>query len=107
MAEWIILSGAVVAALAGCTWLALAMEEHWRQVYETKAPSRKTALLLRLLGSMGLIGSGVLCFLADRPSMALLVWVMLMAISAVLIALTLAWKAKALRALYPLPRRRT
>jgi len=37
--------------------------------------------------------------MADRPSMAALVWIMLMAGSAVAVALTLSWRPRWLRAL--------
>jgi hypothetical protein len=56
---------------------------------------------LRTLGGLGLLSSLGLCLLADHASMAVLVWVMLLAGGALLIALTLAWKPEALRVLWP------
>lgn len=97
MANWMISLGAAAAALFGFAWLALAMPEHQKQVYGTESLSQGRAILLRLLAVLALLGSGTLCFLADRPSMAVLVWIMLMALSATLITLTLAWKPALLR----------
>ena len=93
-----------IAGLAGFTWLALAMDVHWQQVQggAGSAPSKRT---LRLLGAAGLAVSAVFCFLADRPSMAVLVWVMLMASTALLVAMTLAWRPQILRVLWPAGRR--
>jgi len=49
----------------------------------------------------GLAASAALCFIADRPSMAVLVWVMLLAGAAVFVALTLARWPRRLRLLWP------
>jgi hypothetical protein len=95
------LAGAAVAALLGFAWLALAMDEHWRQVHGRGEPQPRARRALRILGGLGLLGSLGLCLLADRPSMAVLVWVMLLAGGALLIALALAWKPGALRVLWP------
>lgn len=93
-----------IAGLAGFTWLALAMDVHWQQVQggAGPAPSKRT---LRLFGVAGLAVSAVFCFLADRPSMAVLVWVMLMASTALLVAMTLSWRPQILRLLWPAGRR--
>jgi hypothetical protein len=90
-----------VAALAGFAWLALAMEVHWEQVLGSPAPLGVSRTVLRALGVGGLAASAVLCFLADRPSMAVLVWLMLLAAAALLTALTLAWRPRLLRVLCP------
>lgn len=89
--------------LAGMSWLALAMAVHWDQVMPgpaaaQAAPPRRR---LRALGTTALAASAVACLLADRPSMALLVWCMLLAASALTVALTLAWRPALLRSLWP------
>jgi hypothetical protein len=101
MAEWMALTGALAGTLLGFAWLALAMQDHWMQVYGGTAPSRTTQRALRMMGATGLFASGVLCFAADRPSMAVLVWILFMAFGAVATALTLAWKPVLLRFAFP------
>lgn len=97
---WIALILAAISCLVGLGWLALAMNVHWQQVMETSstlsAQKRKT---LRILGSVGLLVSAVFCFAADRPSMAVLVWLMLLAASAPSIGMLLAWRPQWLRIL--------
>ncbi len=101
MADGVFLLGAGIAAVLGCAWLALAMEAHWEQVHGASAPSRASQAGLRALGTLGVLGCGALCFVADRPSMALLLWLMLMAFGAVAIAFTLAWKPALLQCVWP------
>ena len=98
---WLLLALAGVAAVAGFAWLALAMDGHWHQVHGGTAPGHIHRQVLRAIGIAGLVVSAVLCFLADRPSMAVLVWLMLLAGAAPLVALTLAWRPRLLRALWP------
>ena len=91
MSEALWLVTAAALSLAGMGWLALAMEVHWGQVMhrpaEAAAPTRR---LLRALGVLALPLSLLACLMADRPSMAVLVWVMLLAGSAAAIAMALA-----------------
>lgn len=95
------LSLAAVSAIVGFAWLALAMDVHWHQVLGSKAPLGVSRAVLRTLGVGGLTASALFCFLADRPSMAILVWLMLLAGGALLTALTLAWQPRLLRVLWP------
>jgi hypothetical protein len=92
---WILYILALVSCLAGFCWLALAMEPHWKKVLGRS--SKPPAQILRLLGSLGLLLSGVLCFIADRPSMAALVWLMLLAASVPGVGMILAWRPRLLR----------
>jgi hypothetical protein len=93
------LAAALLSGGAGLAWLALAMDVHWRQM-RTGAPlTRRKAILLRSLGVSALVVSLVLCLAADHATMAALVWVMSLAGSALTIALTLAWRPRALRVL--------
>lgn len=93
--------GAAVGAVIGFAWLALAMESHWHQVHGGTEPGPTVRITLRVLGVAGLLASAVLCFIADRPSMAVLVWLMLLAGSAPMIALVLAWRPRLLRVVWP------
>jgi len=100
MAETLALCLAALFSLTGMGWLALSLEVHWRQLFGRKAAlTARAANWLRLAGWTSLLLSAVLCFIADRPSMAVLVWVMLLAGAATSIALLLAWRAYWLRPL--------
>ncbi len=98
--SWILLCLAAISCLAGMAWLALAMEPHWKAVHQASSAVRP-ARLLRQLGCIGLGVSAVFCFMADRPSMAVLVWVLLLAASAPSIGMVLAWRPQLLRAFWP------
>lgn len=99
-ALWLVI--AATLALAGMGWLALAMEVHWGQVMHSPAETAAgTRRLLRVSGVTALPLSLLACLMADRPSMAVLVWVLLLAGSAVAMAMTLARRPRALRALWP------
>lgn len=94
-------AAAAVSTLAGFGWLALAMDTHWEQAHAGAVPSPAVARRLRVLGSIALLVSLGLCLAADHPTMAVLVWFMLLAGSAVTIAMTLSWQPHWLRRLWP------
>jgi hypothetical protein len=98
-AGWL-LGGALLAAIAGMGWLALAMQAHARQVWGVVA-SAASVRVLRVLGGAALLASLALCLAADHATMAVLVWVMALAASALLVAFTLAWRARWLGMLAP------
>lgn len=98
-ASWI-LAGAALASVVGFAWLALAMDTHWQQVHGQAAKPALSRRLLRVFGALLLAASLALCLLADHASMAVLVWVMLLAGAAVLIAFVLAWRPRWLRPLW-------
>jgi hypothetical protein len=100
MVESAMLAGAALAAVLGFAWLALAMDTHWQQVHGQAAAPTLSRRLLRVLGSLLLAASLMLCLQADHASMAVLVWAMLLAGSAVLIAFVLAWQPRWLRLLW-------
>lgn len=89
------LAAAAVCCLCGLGWLALTMETHWKQV-RTDKPAERTVQVLRYLGSAALFTSLLFCLAADHPSMASLVWVMLLAASALTIAFTFTWRPRLL-----------
>lgn len=83
MSEAALLALAALLAVAGMALFALAMPTHWAQVAGAAAPlSRAACLGLRAAGAGALAASLALCLAADHPSMAALVWVMLLAVSA-------------------------
>lgn len=97
---WILLMLAVVMSLASFAWLALAMETHWQKVHEGRSTAHP-AKVLRLMGWIGLAVTAVLCFMADRPSMAVLVWIMLLAATAPSVGMMLSWRPQLLRVFWP------
>lgn len=102
MSDALWLMVATLTNLMGMVWLALAMEVHWAQVmhrpaHEVPAARRQ----LRRLGGVALPLSLLACLMADRPSMAVLVWVMLLACSAVVVAWVLAHRPKLLALAWP------
>ena len=95
MPDSLLLTAALVVATAGMGWLALAMDVHWNQV--CAAPrSRRTMVVLRVMGSASLLASLVFCLLADAATMATLVWMMLLAVSAATIAFVLSTRPRIL-----------
>lgn len=101
MRDALLLLVALVANVAGMGWLALAMDVHWQQVYGDRLRTSARAGRLRVLGTLALAASLVLCLVADHASMASLVWVMALAAAALVITLTLTWRARWLRLLVP------
>lgn len=93
MSDALVLLVASALSITGMGWLALAMEVHWGQVMhqhsEAASGPRRT---LRWAGAGALLLSGGLCLAADRPSMAVLVWTMLLALGAIVVAMTLSWR---------------
>ena len=82
---------AALAAFFGMVLFALALPAHWTQIAGPRAalsPSAQT--LLRGTGAAALAASFALCLAADHPTMAVLVWVMLLALSAWAVAMVLA-----------------
>lgn len=95
MLEWSaaeLLIMATVCAVMGMTSLALAMEVHWQQVQTASRVHHPWRW--RVAGAIWLMASLYLCLQADRPSMAVLVWLMLLTLAAVLTAQVLAWRPR-------------
>ena len=101
----VLLTGAAVTAVLGLGWLALAMDVHWEQVHGDEAPSVAAAKALRIAGAFALALSLGPCLGAEHPSMAVLVWLMLLAGAAAAVAATLSWRPHWLRWAWPGPRR--
>ena len=91
-----LLLAAIILCVTGMAWLALAMDVHWKQV-NSGALSTSTVRRLRILGYAALFCSLVCCLVVDHPTMASLVWIMLLAGSALTIAFTLSYRPNFLR----------
>lgn len=95
----LLLAAALLASTCGLGWLALAMDVHWQQVRGDPAAGPACVRLLRVLGVAALLLALLLCLRADHPTMAVLVWVMALAFSALLVAFVLSWRPRWLRPL--------
>ncbi|WP_280192283.1 DUF3325 domain-containing protein [Delftia sp. PS-11] len=93
----LLLLAALLAALAGMGWFALAKDVHWQQVHGDRPQTPGKIRLLRGLGTLGLAASLGLCLAVDHASMASLVWMMALAAAALTIAFTLSWRPRWLR----------
>lgn len=101
MPDAVMLAAALAASVLSMAWLALAMETHWEQVRGTAPLPARTVRALRLLGAAGLGASLALCLAVDHASMAVLVWVMGLAASALAVAFALSWRPRWLAVLMP------
>jgi uncharacterized membrane protein len=86
------LLSAFFLSFVGLALVALAMERHWRQLRESQVLTHSTSRVLRITGSVSLVSSLALCLAVDHASMASLVWVMTLAVSAFILAMLLAWR---------------
>ncbi len=100
MTEAIWLVAAAMAAVLSMSWLALAYENHWQQVFPQTGtlPNRSR---LKLTGWAFLLLSAVFCLNADHPSMAVLVWVMLLTVAAFSVAMMLSHRPGLLKMICP------
>jgi hypothetical protein len=91
----VLLVAALLVTELGMGWLALAMDVHWKQVH-AGARSPRSATVLGTVGTAALAASLTLCLLADTATMAVLVWMMLLAVSAATIAFVLSTRPRLL-----------
>jgi hypothetical protein len=83
-----LLSLLLVSAGLGC--FAVAMPQHWRQWRGNVPRSPAMVRALRLVGALAQLGALLLCLTNAHPSIGALVWVMQLALGAVLVALVFA-----------------
>lgn len=103
MLEAFYLSAAAVLSVLGMAWLALSMDVHWAQVKQIPlAESQPPRMVLKVLGYLALLVSLVVCMVADRSSIAALVWIMLMVGAAVAVAFALANRPALLKLIWPI-----
>jgi len=91
----VLLGAALLCTELGMGWLALAMDVHWKQLHAAN-PRSRVAARLRVLGGSALVASLAFCLAADSATMAVLVWMMLLAVSAVTIAFVLSIRPRLL-----------
>jgi len=81
-------------AVCGMAWLALSLDQHWRQLRSDQPLSRAVARRLRASGALSLLASAICCFEAEHASIAVLVWIMSATASALLVTFVLAFKPR-------------
>jgi hypothetical protein len=99
-AAWLVL--AFLANLLGMGWLALSFDKHWQQVHGGQALGVSRRRRFRIAGVVALASSLAAGFAADHASMAPLVWLMSLAVTALGIAMALAWRPRWLKPIAPL-----
>lgn len=83
---------ALLFAVLGLAWIALALPRHWRQVHGSLQLSDCRKSCLGVAGGLALLLS-LLCTLAKGSlAMAIMLWVMLLAAATVIVALILSWR---------------
>lgn len=95
MPEGLLLAAALCSGVIGLAWLALTLDSHWQQVRGKQPLPPAAVKSLRFVGVGALAASLAFCLLADHPSMAALVWVMDLAVSALIVAFTFTWWPRA------------
>lgn len=94
MADAALLTLAMLLAICGMAWFALAMDVHWKQAGKTTSLTTTTARKLRSLGAISLGVSLVCCLSAEHATIAALVWVMTLSAAALLVTFTLAYRPR-------------
>jgi len=94
MVDAISLLTALLMSYCGMAWFALAKAPHWEQARRAPLPQTRSIRALHPLGALALAGSLGLCLFVDHPSMASLVWVMLLTGSALLVTFTLSFRPR-------------
>lgn len=96
MSEFLTLCLAFLTMLIAMAGFALSLPAHWKQAgFSLESPKRR----LRLFGWSGMGLSALLCLSADHPSMAVLVWIMLIPVCAMITAVGLTYRPQWLRVL--------
>jgi hypothetical protein len=94
MPEALLLVAALFSCMLGLAWLALTLDAHWQQVRGSQPLPKTMVPVLRVLGAAALFMSLLLCFSVDHPSMAALVWIMSLAVAALVVTFTFTWRPR-------------
>ncbi|MGB3621674.1 DUF3325 domain-containing protein [Ketobacter sp. MCCC 1A13808] len=90
---------AMLCGFLGMAWFALAKKSHWQQLRGKQPLTPQSMTALRVSGTVGILTSLILCFRADHPTMAVLVWIMGLTCAALLVTFLLSWQPSWLRPL--------
>ena len=99
MSDTLLLFAVLGTAYIGFALLALSQRRYWRQIFSAGAPIALPLLFLRGLGSLALTASLAVSLLRDGADYGALLWVTALSLSAMAVALTLAWRPSWLRPL--------
>ena len=105
--EALCMAGAIALMLSSFVLLALAQERHWAGVAEPNAahPSPSTQRSWRLCASAGLGAALALCIWSNGAGFGVILWVLFLALCAMAVALTLAFRPHWLRVFLAFARR--
>ncbi|MHC8339230.1 DUF3325 domain-containing protein [Pseudomonas sp. HLT2-19-2] len=92
---------ALVLAVLGFVWIALALNSHWRQVHGSHHLSAGRKASLRASGSLALLLSLACTLASGSLAMSIMLWVMLLAVATLIVALTLSWRPRWLARFWP------
>lgn len=90
---WLVLAG--LSAWLGCAWLALGQKKNWRTVTGGNTPPRACVGL----GWMFVLATLISCVMRDGVSFAAILWPLIFATAAFLVAMTLAYRTQWLKPL--------
>lgn len=82
---------ALLVSLLGMLVLALSLDVHWRQLWAQPLPKTTQLKTMRLAGFSSQLLCLLICLKADRPSMAVLVWCLLMTVTALMVSALLCY----------------
>jgi hypothetical protein len=94
-----VLIGVVAAAYIGLAWLALALPRHWRDATGRPESPVRARAALRAAGATALVASFAMGIARDGWAFGSLVWVTVIAATAIGVAFTGAWRPRWLRVL--------
>lgn len=77
---------ALIVTVFGMSSFALSISAHWKQILGARQQAARTRIALRVVGSVLLGGTFILCNFADPFMMAILVWPMLLLVGAGIVA---------------------
>jgi hypothetical protein len=89
MSESALIGIAFVVSSAGMGLCTLTIEVHWKQLLGARGPSSTQQMALRIAGGVTFALSFWICTKANPVSMAVLVWTMLLTVSAAVVAAAL------------------
>lgn len=80
---------ALLLAILGFAWIALAMAAHWRQVWGSRPLSARSKMTLRTAGGLALLLSLICVLTGESLAMSVILWFMLLAAATLIVSLAL------------------
>lgn len=80
-----------IIAFVGFVFLSMAMKRHFKQLWSKRLLSLGKVIIFRCLGSVLLVGSGVLCITSEGTGIGLVYWCGLLTFAALLQSMLLTY----------------